>query len=45
MKETYKAPELDVIYFDTMDVIVTSGAGDDDPIETPDIPLFMEIEE
>ena len=35
MKETYTSPEMEIVYFDTEDIITTSGLGED---ELPVIP-------
>lgn len=39
MKELYTKPQADVETFATVDVVTTSGTGDDkrDPIELPDL--------
>ena len=36
MKETYTTPEMEIVYFDTEDIITTSGRGEN---ELPFIPI------
>lgn len=40
MKETYTSPEMEIVYFDTEDIITTSGAGTPDRDELPFVPGF-----
>ena len=37
--EEYVAPEMEIVEFETEDVITTSCGGDDGPIELPVIPV------
>jgi len=37
MKEVYTSPEMEIVYFDTEDIITTSG----DPNELPFIPADL----
>lgn len=39
MKELYSEPELEVIHFEAMDIITTSGGGQLDEDELPPIPV------
>lgn len=39
MKDLYITPKQEVTVFNEVDIIVTSGQGDDEPITTPDYPF------